>query len=119
MPGNRSLQAIVWRRLYKRARWRRIRNSVLAVEPLCQRCKEQGLIIPATEVHHNPPHQGDIERFWSGPFEALCKPCHDGPVKRAELTGIAVYDATVGADGWPIDPLHPANGGRGIPPRRP
>jgi 5-methylcytosine-specific restriction protein A len=110
MSNIRSPEAQQWRRLYYRARWKHIRRWVLAGHPLCQRCEAQGLVTPATEVHHNPPHGGDIERFWSGPFEALCKPCHDGPAKREEL-GLPArdYSTEIGQGGWPIDPRHPAN----------
>ena len=109
MPDIRSPEAAQWRRLYKLSRWQRIRRHVLASEPLCQRCMSLGRVTAATVVHHNPPHEGDIERFWSGPFEALCAPCHDGPVGQAERSGRAAYDSDVGADGFPTDPRHPFN----------
>ena len=108
MPNIRSPEAAQWRRLYKLARWQHLRRWVLNEQPLCQRCQAQGQITAATDVHHNPPHEGDINRFWHGPFEALCKPCHDGPVGKAERTG-RDYDTELGPDGWPLDPRHPAN----------
>lgn len=110
MPNIRSPEAVQWRRLYKLARWQRTRRWVLAAKPLCQRCQAAGRIVPATVVHHDPPHKGDLERFWGGPFEALCKPCHDGPVGQAERSG-RDYDSAVDVGGWPTDPRHPANRG--------
>jgi len=55
-------------------------------------------------VHHERPHKGDLEIFWSGPFEALCKPCHDGDAQQQERIG---YSKAIGVDGLPIDPNHP------------
>lgn len=66
-----------------------------------------GLLRPAS-VDHKEPHKGDEvlffdeENCWS-----LCKPCHDGRKQLIELHG---FDPTVGDDGWPIDPSHPAAG---------
>nr|WP_245581848.1 hypothetical protein [Phyllobacterium phragmitis] len=33
---------------------------------------------------HVTPHRGDEELFWSGPFQTLCKPCHDRDKQRME-----------------------------------
>jgi len=112
MSETRSPQAVQFRRLYYLARWRRIRRWVLAERPLCQRCEAKGRVVPATDVHHNPPHGGDLDKFWSGPFEALCKRCHDGPARREEM-GLPTLDYSndIGRDGWPLDRSHPANRG--------
>ena len=112
MSETRSREAVEFRRLYHLARWRRIRRRVLAEYPLCQRCEAKGRVVPATDVHHNPPHGGDMDRFWSGPFEALCKACHDGPARREEM-GLPVldYDTDIGRSGLPTDPNHPFNRG--------
>ena len=48
---------------YKTARWQRLRWSVLLRD------------------------RGDEERFWAGPFQTLCKPCHDGAKQRSERSG--------------------------------
>ncbi len=112
MSNTRSPEAQAAHRLYYHARWRRIRRNVLMQHPLCQRCEAQGRVTAATIVNHNPPHGGDVERFWAGPFEALCKPCHDGPTRREEL-GLPArdYSTEIGRSGWPTDPRHPANRG--------
>jgi hypothetical protein len=36
-------------------RWLRLRRDILTAHPVCQRCEEEGLISPATEVHHVIP----------------------------------------------------------------
>jgi hypothetical protein len=45
----------------------------------------------------------------SGPFQSLCKPCHDSAKRFVEERG---YRPDVGLDGWPLDPNHPANRAR-------
>lgn len=95
-----------YRRLYKTARWRGLRLAVLASSPLCVRCEKKGLTVQATVVNHRTPHKGDEALFWNrGNLEAVCKPCHDGPIQREEIKG---YSREVGSDGWPTDPRHPS-----------
>lgn len=73
-----------WRSWYGLAVWKAIRERQLDAEPLCRRCKAKGFDVLATVVNHVIPHRGDWERFISGPFESLCKPCHDGEVQAEE-----------------------------------
>jgi hypothetical protein len=104
----RSPEAAVYRKLYKGARWQRIRRQQLAEHPLCERClklKPQRLT-PATVVHHLEPHHGDETKFFGGPFQSLCAPHHDSDAQSEERLG---YSREVGVDGWPSDPRHPAN----------
>ena len=42
---------------------------------------------------------GDVNKFWLGPFQSLCKPCHDGVKKVVEQRG---YQLDIGLDGWPL-----------------
>lgn len=62
-------------RLYDR-RWQRIRKVHLAEHPWCARCLAQGIYREAAEVHHKERHEGDRKKFYEGPFDSLCKPCH-------------------------------------------
>lgn len=88
------------RRLYRTARWRRLREAQLREQPLCQWCLELEIVEVATEVHHaEGGHRDDPERFWSGPFRSTCSACHSRLGKR-EDRGEAVV--TFGPDGWPI-----------------
>jgi 5-methylcytosine-specific restriction protein A len=73
-----------WRKWYSLRIWRDIRAAQLLSEPLCQRCKARDVIVPAGIVHHQMPHHGDWSLFVGGPFESLCKPCHDSEAQAEE-----------------------------------
>lgn len=55
---------------------------------------------------HINPHKGDAYKFYLGKLQTLC-PDHHDIVKQAEERRGFVCDA--GEDGWPTDPMHPAN----------
>jgi hypothetical protein len=96
-----------WQHLYNSARWKRRRALQLRTHPLCRFCLEgRGLVVPATIADHVEPHGGDPNKFFLGELQSLCKPCHDSRKRFMELNG---YAPDVGLNGWPIDPLHPAN----------
>lgn len=76
------------RRLYGTEAWKRLREAQLRAQPLCEMCLARGVETPATVCNHAIPHRGDVARFWAGPFESLCKPCHDGPVQSEERRGL-------------------------------
>jgi len=60
------------------ARWRKARKMFLKRNPLCEECKRNGKITPATVVDHIIPHKGDMNLFWDeSNWQALCKTCHD------------------------------------------
>lgn len=102
----RSAEAAEYRKLYKSPRWRVIRAHQLQAEPLCRMCKAQKRITAATVCDHIEPHKGDVEKFFAGPFQSLCKPHHDGEKQSDERLG---YSKEIGMDGWPVDDLHPVN----------
>ena len=108
LAKSRSAQAESWQHLYSSARWRRLRAAQLAAEPICRMCDERGAVTVATVCDHIEPHRGDLDKFWSGPFQSLCKPHHDSLKQREERQG---YSEALGRDGWPLDPQHPANSG--------
>ncbi|WP_208353363.1 hypothetical protein [Pseudaestuariivita rosea] len=55
----------------------------------------------------NEAFAGDPKLFWDRTnLQTLCPHHHDRQKQRAELRG---YSEERGADGWPIDPNHPAN----------
>ena len=85
--------------LYKSARWQRLRAAKLAQDPLCEWCLEQEIVEPATEVHHVHAHKGDLDKFWSGPFVATCKPCHS---RRGQLEDHGKVVVRFDALGWPL-----------------
>lgn len=57
------------------SQWRKIRNRYIKVHPLCEKCKEQGRMKAAEEVHHVLPleHGGTHDE---SNLQALCKSCH-------------------------------------------
>lgn len=89
--------------LYSSMRWRRIRKAQMEAEPLCRMCQAKGRITAAQVCDHITPHKGDEALFYGGPFQSLCKPCHDVVKQREERTGrMAGCDAS----GNPDDPNH-------------
>ncbi|QHS33914.1 HNH endonuclease [Piscirickettsia salmonis] len=44
---------------------------------MCKQCLKDDTLIPATEVDHIKPHDGDHDLMWKqSNWQALCKPCH-------------------------------------------
>lgn len=72
-----------YKKLIHTTRWLRLRRDVLTAHPLCQRCEADGLITPATEVHHVSPveealsYTEKVQRMYD-PHNvvALCRDCH-------------------------------------------
>lgn len=102
--------------LYKTARWKHLR--VAALHRHRGRCQACGIQCrgngqrdrTAAVVDHITPHRGDETLFYDeANLQVLCKACHDGGKQRHERRG---YSTSVGLDGWPLDPQHPANKGR-------
>jgi hypothetical protein len=85
--------------LYQCKAWKDLRRGQLSREPLCRYCKSRGIIEPATICDHVIPHRGDVAMFWAGPFQSLCKACHDSDKAREEQGGEA--KPFIGLDGWP------------------
>lgn len=56
---------------------------------------------------HIRPHRGDLRLFLDPDnLQTLCKDCHDRAKQGQEARG---YSLATDADGWPLDPCHPAN----------
>lgn len=59
------------------AAWRKTRLQVLAARPLCEDCAEDGIVTPATEVHHRVRIRVAPERKHDrSNLVALCAECH-------------------------------------------
>jgi 5-methylcytosine-specific restriction enzyme A len=101
----RRRRLLPWRAWYMTTRWRRLRAAQLRAEPMCHMCKQRGIDRPASVCNHVTRHQGNSDAFWSGPFNSLCKSCHDSDQQRIEGGNQPRSFAT--ADGWPRDPGHP------------
>ena len=85
-------------------------------------CLAKGITRASEVVDHKIPHQGRYDPLmWDrNNLQALCKRCHDSdkqaldnlerrPWWERRRLG---YAKDIGADGWPIDPNHPANTGK-------
>jgi len=110
--------------LYNLSAWRRrLRPEHLAREPLCRACLRRGILNDGSltasgtrqgnpkrcrlVVDHVIPHRGDPALFLDpGNLQTLCPDDHDQNKQRLEARG---YSQERGADGWPVDPQHPAN----------
>jgi hypothetical protein len=95
-----------WRAWYSTKEWQQIRAKQLRIEPNCRICAEAGVRTPADIVDHITRHRGDRALFFGGPFQSLCKACHDRTKQQAEKLG---YSTKIGPDGLPSDPRHPFN----------
>ncbi|TCP43944.1 HNH endonuclease signature motif containing protein [Rhodovulum marinum] len=112
-----------WRRLYKTAAWRRLSTAQKEREPLCRLCLKRGFandgsLTSAGAPQSNPrrrhvvadhivPHKGDEALFYDPDnLQTLCPDDHDRNKQREEVKG---FSEERGADGWPLDPRHPAN----------
>lgn len=89
-----------WKAWYSLARWHKLRAKQLRDEPLCRMHRQVGQTVAATICDHVTPHRGDEHLFWSGPFQSLCKTCHDSYKQAMEKSGRALQP--VGIDGWPV-----------------
>lgn len=70
---NRQQERKERHRLYTSARWQALRRKVLVQHPHCARCGAA-----ASVVDHVAGHGDDWrERFFNGPFTALCARCHN------------------------------------------
>ena len=54
--------------------WRKIRESKLNRDPLCERCEKQGLTVPAVLVHHV---DGDELNNDPSNHMSCCNSCHE------------------------------------------
>ena len=104
MPNRAELQK--W---YGSGRWRKRSKFQLENEPWCRFCLARGEPVFAQVADHVHPHHGDVNRFWCGELQSLCRPCHEGRKKFLENRG---FDGAIGADGMPLDPRHPIYTGR-------
>jgi 5-methylcytosine-specific restriction enzyme A len=87
LSHGRSRPTDKWDKWYSTARWARIRRHQLLEHPLCKYCAERGIVEPATICDHVEPHRGDVNKFWLGPFQSLCKSCHNSTKRFVEARG--------------------------------
>lgn len=70
-------------RIYQTERWRQLRASKLATNPLCELCEENGIITPAEDVHHKVSFMTTNDKakrirlaYDRANLECLCRACH-------------------------------------------
>lgn len=103
----RSPEAEKYRKLYKTAGWRRVRQAQLAMHPLCESCLKHGRTTAATVCDHvDPSTKLNPATFFTGPFQSLCDAapwrCHSSGKQREELGSLP--KPFIGPDGWPQTP---------------
>ena len=72
-----------YQRLLNSKRWKMLRQEYLRQHPLCERCKREGYVRSAIDVHHKVPVESahtiqEMEQLaydWNN-LQALCIPCH-------------------------------------------
>jgi 5-methylcytosine-specific restriction protein A len=116
MRDHRSPEAQQYRKLYMTKRWRMLREQALLRDLF--RCTHNGCNVILTRgvskpnsavVHHIKPHKGNLDLFFDlDNLASVCWAHHSGAIQIIENRG---FDVTIGQDGWPIDPKHPAIGG--------
>ena len=63
------------------ARWQRMREAILALEPLCRPCKQAGRVTPATEIDHIiPKARGGTDA--PDNLQPICRDCHKAKTGR-------------------------------------
>ncbi len=90
----------VYKDWYRLSRWQKLRARQLAKEPLCAFCRKRGRVEPATVCDHVTPHRGNEVLFWGGPFQSLCRTCHN--VDKKLIENGKPPPLTFGVDGWPL-----------------
>lgn len=72
--------------LYQTARWRRVRNSYIRRNPLCERCKVIGITSEARIVDHIIPVNSNGARWDERNLMSLCQDHHNAKTNK-EQTG--------------------------------
>jgi 5-methylcytosine-specific restriction protein A len=90
------------KRVYKTARWLRLRLLQLSMHPLCKYCHEQGRATLAVDVDHIVPLAKGGEPYDLGNLQSLCKTCHSSVKQKEERLGERVGCDTQGIPlkGW-------------------
>ena len=90
-------------------RWRKLRKTFLAENPLCVMCIDEDRVAPATELDHIKKHNGNPELFWDiKNLQGLCAFHHRSVKSQMERTGKIRGNKS---DGTPLDPNHIWNRG--------
>lgn len=85
------------RKAYNNTAWRKLRDAYLVRHPLCERCRENGKITAATDIHHkrSPFQNGELNYgllMDENNLMALCKECHGNIHGKKEKTDREIID---------------------------
>jgi 5-methylcytosine-specific restriction protein A len=83
--------------------WRTLRALVLSQQPLCEDCRERGIVKQAREVDHADNNPANNER---SNLVGLCSPCHSRRTRRW-MNGSEGKVIGCDENGVPLDPSHP------------
>ena len=77
--------------MYQTNQWRKLRQSQLSKQPLCQACLRKGRVIQAQHIDHVFPWKSlGKEAFYRNIFQSLCAECHSAKTQ-LEAKGIIRY----------------------------
>lgn len=78
-PPKRDKAKLIYDTVYNTARWRKLRAAYLQQNPLCKMCLKDGIVSPATDVHHtfeisNADNEMEMQEIGFDPdnLQALC-----------------------------------------------
>jgi len=99
-------QPAEYRRFMGSKEWKALRAQHRKQHPFCAFCNRL-----AEQVDHILPARTHPEqRLDPTNLRSLCADCHS----RVRFDQARGYSKAIGNDGWPIDPNHPPNRGRGV-----
>ena len=62
--------------------WRKMREHILAREPLCRDCRRRGYVVAATVVDHVEPKARHERELDPNNLQPLCHACHNRKTRR-------------------------------------
>ena len=65
------------RGFYTSTAWRKVRHQVIARDPLCVICLDEGRLVDTTTVDHITPINQGGQRFDLDNLQGLCSSCHN------------------------------------------
>ena len=79
------------KRFYAGLRWRKLRQLILDLRPLCVECQRAGVLRPATEVDHITPRlEQPSMAYDQDNLQGLCRSCHSAKTMREKQEGARV-----------------------------
>jgi 5-methylcytosine-specific restriction enzyme A len=86
LPSKKFERVEVKSNFYNSRTWRKCRAAFMAVNPLCEHCKLDGIITPATVCDHIKQIKLGGAEYDANNLQSLCEICHN---KKSQLEGNA------------------------------